>query len=468
MKRSDDFDQCDLVSATLIGESAQVPCAHAAEMDCLLTLRGQRRGLRASIDVMIVADLSSSMRGERLRELKASLLFIIDALGSKDRLSIVTFHHKASLEFAFTEQDGAGKARAAKVVNGLTLGVGTHLAAGLESGLEIMRTRNYPRVVSGLFLLTDGEVNIGPNSVDEVRALMDESLSHELKQTIVSTFGYGHHHHPTILRAISKIGRGMYHFIEKPSQITRIFALSLAGLASAMAQNVTIVLESRRSIVSVFLGTVEVKVEASSSVEVDAGSIFDREEILLLVRVFVPPADSCFQEENILSARIQFQLMDGSTQSISRILSIERPLRKGTLAIPGRIIHQRYQIMVSKAIRDALHAMKKGEWLHGQATLGIAMSLLKSVLHIGLTDSLLDDLAQCLQVCHDPVMFEQSGLKVMSGFADMYENQRANGTSGSTSFLSNTQSRFLSSLSGEYQGVSTKGIDWDRLALKCV
>ena len=89
---------------------------------------------RLPLDLGIVIDASGSMAGERLAAAKAAALGLIEALGPRDHLSIVSFADEALTHLAATRMDEAGKAAARRAVEPLSTRGHTNLDAGWKAG----------------------------------------------------------------------------------------------------------------------------------------------------------------------------------------------------------------------------------------------------------------------------------------------------------------------------------------------
>jgi Mg-chelatase subunit ChlD len=59
-----------------------------------------------NVDLICVIDISGSMKGEKIRLVKRALEYVIDQLGAGDKMSIITFNVKATVEVEFTDNIG--------------------------------------------------------------------------------------------------------------------------------------------------------------------------------------------------------------------------------------------------------------------------------------------------------------------------------------------------------------------------
>lgn len=110
--------------------------------------------IRPPINVCIVVDRSTSMRGPRLDQVRSAALSILKSLGETDSASIVAFSDHAEVIVSPDQARNMASARARLSL--LQAGGGTEIGKGLELGMAELQ-RNFSREgVSHLVLLTDG------------------------------------------------------------------------------------------------------------------------------------------------------------------------------------------------------------------------------------------------------------------------------------------------------------------------
>lgn len=156
---------------------------HTEKVMVKLTAPHTGKGDTAPLDIVVVLDISGSMRGTKLEHMKHATRFIIEKLGIRgDRLAIITFESKAHKVFELSSMLPDQVKKAVAVVEGLKAGGETNIKAGLEEGLHVLKTRRgHFQNASCIFLMSDGHEN-----VDKARTLLDRVGEHS-----VVTFGFG-------------------------------------------------------------------------------------------------------------------------------------------------------------------------------------------------------------------------------------------------------------------------------------
>lgn len=157
---------------------------HTEKVMVKLTAPHTDKGNTAPLDIVFVQDISGSMRGTKLEHMKHAMTkFIIEKLGIRgDRLAIITFESKAHKVFDLSSMLPDQVKKAVAVVEGLKAGGDTNIKAGLEAGLDVLKTRRgHSHNASCIFLMSDGHEN-----VDKARTLLDRVGEHS-----VVTFGFG-------------------------------------------------------------------------------------------------------------------------------------------------------------------------------------------------------------------------------------------------------------------------------------
>ncbi|XBI02559.1 hypothetical protein VPH35_131079 [Triticum aestivum] len=142
--------ECPAVARTAVRENfavlvhARAPSSAASE------------AARAPLDLVTVLDVSGSMTGRKLALLKQAMGFVIDNLGSADRLSVVCFSSSASRLIRLVRMSDAGKAAAKRAVESLAANGGTNIGEGLRVAAQVLGDRQHMNAVASIMLLSDG------------------------------------------------------------------------------------------------------------------------------------------------------------------------------------------------------------------------------------------------------------------------------------------------------------------------
>lgn len=142
-------------------------------------------------NIAMVLDVSGSMSGNKLHNLKQATNKLIHLLHKKDSFGIVTFSDNASYAWGTAENkvktlSGTAKSEVSAKVNSLTAGGSTNISAGLNFAKNMLSNVTGGKTI---ILLSDGEYNEGGNPV----TVADTIKSDETKIYTVA-LGAGSHH----------------------------------------------------------------------------------------------------------------------------------------------------------------------------------------------------------------------------------------------------------------------------------
>ena len=110
---------------------------------------------RLPLNLCLVLDRSTSMKGGRLQQVKEAARFIVDRMEADDVFSLVSFSDRASIVVPGSRD--LDKAVARKAINSIQSGGGTEILQGLQLGLDRIRKWKDDGSISHLILLTDGQ-----------------------------------------------------------------------------------------------------------------------------------------------------------------------------------------------------------------------------------------------------------------------------------------------------------------------
>lgn len=144
--------RCEIQQSRLTLLQLDEPQVHYALLDIMPS--ETLPDIRPAINLSIVIDRSTSMRGQRLDQVRTAALNILKDMGPEDSASVVAFSDRAEVIVSPDQAKDLPTARARLSL--LQAGGGTEIAQGLELGLGELQ-RNFSREgVNHLILLTDG------------------------------------------------------------------------------------------------------------------------------------------------------------------------------------------------------------------------------------------------------------------------------------------------------------------------
>ncbi len=200
----------------------------------LLELRAMRDlpDVRPPVNLSIVIDRSTSMRGVRMDQVRSAVLAILKDLRPSDTASIIAFDDRAEVIVTSDQARDINKARARLSL--MQAGGGTEIAQGLTLGLDELH-RSYSREgVNHLVLLTDG------------RTYGDEELCLELADQASSSgisingVGIGSEWSDRLLDDLAARTGGNVIFLNSPKAVTDLLNRIYDDLSQIVASNTKI------------------------------------------------------------------------------------------------------------------------------------------------------------------------------------------------------------------------------------
>ncbi|XP_065870306.1 E3 ubiquitin-protein ligase WAV3-like [Euphorbia lathyris] len=330
---------------------------------------------RAPVDLVTVLDISGSMAGTKLALLKRAMGFVIQSLGSNDRLSVIAFSSTARRLFPLRRMSDTGRQQALQAVNSLVANGGTNIAEGLRKGAKVMEDRREKNPVASIILLSDGQdtytVNgSGSNQPQSNYRLLLPSSIHGGDAAgfhiPVHTFGFGADHDASSMHSISEISGGTFSFIETEAIIQDAFAQCIGGLLSVVVQELQVGVECVQP--NIRLGSLKAGSYPSRVMDnarrgfIDVGDLYADEERDFLVSVNVP-AESPGNQTSLLKVRCVYK--DPLAKEVVTLESdevlLERPAIAGEAVVSIEVDRQRNRLQAAESMAQARSAAEQGD-----------------------------------------------------------------------------------------------------------
>ena len=274
------------LSRTVLGESSEPQLLY-------VLLEAAPEGLAAQLpklplNLCLVIDRSSSMRGDRLTQVKEAAGKIIDQLSQDDYFSLVVFNDRADV--VVPAQRVANKSDLKRAVGTVEAAGGTEMANGMALALQEIQRPMLARGISRLLLLTDG------------RTYGDESRCVEIARRAqgrgigLTALGIGNEWNEDLLETMTARENSRAQYIASAQEITTVFADELKRMHSIFAQQVRIQLAARpggmvRSFdrVRPFIAPVQIAEEADLRWSGSLGDWPGSDVQAFLIEIVVPP-----------------------------------------------------------------------------------------------------------------------------------------------------------------------------------
>jgi Ca-activated chloride channel family protein len=165
---------------------------------------------RAPLAVALVVDVSGSMQGPPIEHVIRSCEILIDLLGERDQLAIVTFASDAQVRCGLTRVDATGKAQLRRAIGAIAAGGNTNLHGGLGVGAGVLLTAP-DGLRRTMVVMSDGQPNVGLASASDLAGYVTGL------KLAVSSLGFGTSHDENVLDAIATAGSGRYAYVPDPA-----------------------------------------------------------------------------------------------------------------------------------------------------------------------------------------------------------------------------------------------------------
>jgi uncharacterized protein YegL len=256
---------------------------HSEPIKCLKII-GNPIQNRNPTHTIVLLDTSGSMdEGNKLKNVKKSLMFLLKFLQKTDYLSLVTFNASSEIIIENINCTNEYMEVFRYTIDTLKAEGGTNLSAGLLNVKSILE-RNTNTSKTGLIILTDGHANEGlTHSVELLRII--NSIKTVNPSISITTIGYNEDHNANILKDIATNGNGSYNIVNNIEQVASVFGDILGGLFTTVAQNVRVSYPSTWKSLNMYKTNVDTDISTLNIGDVCGES----ETILLFNTVFENP-----------------------------------------------------------------------------------------------------------------------------------------------------------------------------------
>lgn len=261
------------------------------------------------LNLCLVVDRSSSMRGDRLAQVKQAAEAIVDELGNKDYFSLITFNDRADV--VIQAQRVTNREDLKRRIASIEAAGGTEMATGLALAVQQYQRILVKNGISRIMLLTDGRTY-----GDESRCVQIVRRAQE-RQIGLTALGIGDEWNEDLLETMAARENSRTQYIRSAREITQVFSEELQRMHSIFAQNVQIDVKVRqggvlRAVdrVQPFIATVQVAEEQDGHWQGSLGDWPSNDKQLFLLEVVVPPL--CVGEQPLLQIGLSYDLPDSS------------------------------------------------------------------------------------------------------------------------------------------------------------
>jgi Ca-activated chloride channel family protein len=183
-----------------------------------------------SVEICLVIDRSTSMKGSRLAMVKKNFDYIVSQLRPSDLISVIAFSDRAEILISPTRIGDLGDSRK-KVSEIKTFGA-TEIFKGLDLGASVLRKSNFGSQIKTLYLLTDGHTyGDEKNCFQLAEGLANDGIR-------VSAMGFGDEWNDEFLDQMTGLSGGNAGFASSEKDLFDFFKEKITYSMSQYAQKV--------------------------------------------------------------------------------------------------------------------------------------------------------------------------------------------------------------------------------------
>ncbi|MCE9566761.1 MAG: VWA domain-containing protein [Planctomycetes bacterium] len=185
-------------------------------------------------NLVFLIDTSGSMSSpNRLPLVKQALALLVDQLGEKDRVSIVTYAGDSRVALGPTK--GSQKDVIKEVATGLRAEGGTNGEGGITKAYQLARDTFIEGGVNRVILCTDGDFNVGVTNRGDLVRMIEEQRRSKVFLTILG-FGMGNYK-DDVLKDLANHGNGHHAYIDTLDEAKKVF-VEQGGALACVAKDV--------------------------------------------------------------------------------------------------------------------------------------------------------------------------------------------------------------------------------------
>ena len=249
-------------------------------------------------NLVFLLDVSGSMfSDDKLPLLQTSFCMLVDNLSERDKVSIVTYAGEDTV--VLKGVSGKNKSKIKKAIQGLEAGGGTNGSRGIETAYALAEKNFIEGGNNRIILATDGDLNIGLTSQEELEELITEKKESGIFLSVLG-FGTGNIK-DNKMETLADKGNGNYAYIDSQREAKKVLVKEMSSTLLTICKDVKFQVEFNPAVVSEYrligyenrtLNKEDFNDDKKDAGEIGAGhSVTALYEIILKEPLFALPED---------------------------------------------------------------------------------------------------------------------------------------------------------------------------------
>ena len=192
--------------------------------------------IESNANYVFLIDVSGSMSGDlRLGLAKKGFNMLVDGLGERDIVSIVTYASGVKTVLDGGECTQSGKAEIKNAISSLTAYGATNGGDGLERAYRIAQNHFITGGNNRVIIISDGDFNVGMNSTSQLKEFIQEKAKSGIYLSVIGV-GMGNMR-DDMLETLATCGNGNYAYLDSESEARKVFIDELKGNLFTVAKD---------------------------------------------------------------------------------------------------------------------------------------------------------------------------------------------------------------------------------------
>ena len=313
---------------------------------------------RAALDVVVVLDRSGSMSGEPLASVTAATAQLLRLSGPDDRIGVVAFDDEVQLVLPLAHQNPDVAAHAVLAIDARG---STNLSGGWLKGLEMLTGAPRPETLRRIIVLTDGHANAGITGADQLVPLIKSGYR---QGVTTSCIGFDDGYDEQLLAALADSGMGNDYWCSGPDQAAQVFADEFGGLASVVAQNVSVEITASDAVAATLVLNEFPITDLPNGVQVALGDAYGSERRKLVAKFHLRPIAAAGRVD-VATLTIRWAATTGDialhTVTVPVVVTAGESV-DGDTGSDQEVVEEVLRLEVARTRRDARIAAERGDF----------------------------------------------------------------------------------------------------------
>lgn len=308
------------------------------------------------LNLCLVIDCSTSMKGTRLQQVKEATAYIIDHLDENDIFSLVTFNDRA--EVIIPSAAGVDKNEAKVKLRAIRSSGGTEIFQGLLAGINEVERWRSPNLVNHIIILTDG------HTYGDEEECLEWAQEAARRNVSITTLGIGPDWNDKLLDEIATLSDGASYYIDSPFKVNEVFREKIHALTNVFARQMKMAVRMGEGVhlKEAFRVSPAIARLRTEEGAFPIGALTQEAVETFLLEILLPPKLS--GRHNVLQLEIQGKVLSTEkvrnrvSQSVS--ISFLQDMPKDW-EVPSIIVTALGKLSIFKMQEKAMQDLEKGE-----------------------------------------------------------------------------------------------------------